>query len=160
MCVSGAAHERCVGERAVASRVIGVLSLFRLTLPARFHHGFGLPLSALPSLTPLARQLLERASQERPLAVHIFSNGGAFLWTRALQLSAQDPKSTALASVRGQIVDSAPGTFRLQWGWNFSWAMTRGSRPLQLLLCLLFPLLALLFAFGFFCTAQWVSSRS
>lgn len=47
------------------------------------------PLTALASLTSLARQLLERASEERPLAVHVFSNGGCFLWARALGMDQQ-----------------------------------------------------------------------
>lgn len=50
-----------------------------------------------------------------------------------------------LDSVKAQLVDSAPGTFRLQSGWSFCWAMTGRSRAAQLLLLVLFPVVALLF---------------
>ena len=48
-----------------------------------------------------ARKVLGITRRERPAAVHVFSNGGAFVWARALSFAAGNSADAgALSSVR------------------------------------------------------------
>ena len=46
-----------------------------------------------------------QAGAERPAMVHVFSNGGAFLWARALAMAAARG-SQELTGIKGQVIDS------------------------------------------------------
>lgn len=98
-----------------------------------------------------AHKLLDIAAEQQPIAVHVFSNGGAFLWARALAIAAKRG-SKELTRVRGQIIDSAPGSFTdLKGGYHFLTEMV--GTPLTLLVA---PFLTLAGIVWYTTTLQWI----
>ena len=125
-------------------------------------------------LSTLAEQLLARAGEERPVAVHVFSNGGSFLWARALALAYTEQQlmeqllehgeceeEGELGSIRGQILDSTPGRLAdVKGGYHFLSEMAGSNRLAQAALLLLFPLAVLLLVPIWLLTAQCLSHCS
>lgn len=110
-------------------------------------------------MTHIANEVLECVAQEKPVCVHVFSNGGAFLWTHALRL-ARRKNSHALSSLQGQILDSSPGWFYdLLAGFHFCWEMVR-SKLGRFALLLVTPLAIALSIVLYMVTLQWVPALS
>jgi len=100
------------------------------------------------TLSRLAAALLQRLEEERPAAVHVFSNGGAFLWSRTLALAAQRPDNSE-PLVACQVLDSTPGRFDQmddpRRGYHFLSELAGGVAALRLAVAAIYPLIALLF---------------
>lgn len=116
-------------------------------------------------LEALANDLLTHAVVQRPVGVHVFSNGGAFLWSRALRVAVERQLTrTGTVPIFGslQILDSTPGSLSdLKGGWHFLNEITMGGPlPARLGLLFLYPIVVSVLVIVYVILLQWVSDLS
>eukprot|EP00656_Telonema_subtile_P038992 TRINITY_DN44142_c0_g1_i1.p1 TRINITY_DN44142_c0_g1~~TRINITY_DN44142_c0_g1_i1.p1 ORF type:complete len:273 (-),score=28.62 TRINITY_DN44142_c0_g1_i1:58-876(-) len=106
--------------------------------------------------TLAVKQALEVLDQERPNVVHIFSNGGGFLWQSVLASCQADPsRGSGLAGISHVVYDSTPGEISpcsplglpraFRYGLSFIWEYFRSKLARALIvLCICTPVPGLL----------------
>eukprot|EP01051_Picozoa_sp_SAG22_P009133 SAG22_NODE_740_length_7513_cov_2.826409_2_plen_294_part_00 len=135
-------------------------------------------------LDRLAKRLVDSVTTHQARTVHVFSNGGAMVWSRALGWARRHGEAgpnpscsgaagrggmnplNPLGSVERQVLDSAPGWVAdLGGGFHFCWEMTNSASPGgrwlgRLLVLLLFPFVAAAVVLLYLLTLQCIPACS